>query len=284
MAIVGSVLIAISVFWEYVRMNPDYRFIVEPWSIRGFETTQGRVVAAIGIGLLLLTIASFRENASLGYAAITAASAWVAAILVAGLASPEPLDLELATLLAIFFTAVGSWIVVASVFALVGDRLSTKRTTLVKISAWIAVIVLIYFAVVAPNIVTSSATIEVAVLVAIGYGIVLFGAVAGRPRQLATVRVLLVSTVGGWIYITTMGGSLRSHLIGEQQIETGVAAAYKDTQITSGIIIAFLGALIVFVGAAGIWAERRDRLAVLARARRQHEAAMESAAELESAV
>jgi hypothetical protein len=121
------------------------------------------------------------------------------------------------------------------------------------------------------------------VLVAVAYGILLLGAVAGRPRELATVRVLLVSVVGGWIYITTMAGSVRSSLVTEQ-METGIAASYKDTQITSGIMIAFIAALIVFAGAAGIWAERRDRLTVLARAKRQHEAALESAAELESAV
>lgn len=283
MAIGGSTLIAISVLWEYVRMNPDYRFIVEPWSLRGYETTQGKVVFAIGIGLLLLSLATLRESASLGYAATAAGLAWLAAIFIADLADPEPVDLELAAPVAILLSAVGSWIVVASVFAFAGERLPAKRRSLFRAGVWIVTTLIVYFALVAPSIVSSSSTVQVPVLVAIAYGIALLGAVAGRPRELATVRVLLVSVVGGWIYITTMAGSVRSSLVTEQ-METGVAASYKDTQITSGIMIAFIAALIVFAGAAGIWAERRDRLTVLARAKRQHEAALESAAELESAV
>lgn len=283
MAIGGSALIIISALFEYVRMHPDYRFIVEPWSLRGYETTQGMVVVSIGIGLLLLSLVTLRENASLRYAVTAAGVAWLAAIFIADLADPEPVDLELAAPVAILLTAVGSWIVVASVFAFAGERHSIKRRSLLRVGAWIVTTLIVYFALVAPNVVSSSSTVEVPVLIAIAYGIVLLGAVAGRPRELATVRILLVSVVGGWIYITTMAGSVRSSLVTEQ-METGIAAPYKDTQITSGIMIAFIAALIVFGGAAGIWAERRDRLTVLARAKRQHEAALESAAELESAV
>jgi hypothetical protein len=208
----------------------------------------------------------------------------LAAIFIADLADPDPVDLELAVPVAIALTAVGSWIVVASGFALAGDRIPTSRRSLIRAGAWIVITLIVYLVLVAPNIVGSSSTMEVPVLIAIAYGIALLGAVAGRPQELSTVRVLLVSVVGGWIYITTMAGSVRSSLVTEQMAETGIAASYKDTQITSGIMIAFIGSLIVFAGAASIWAERRDRLTVLARAKRQHEAALESAAELESAV
>ena len=44
--VLGTGLMAASVLWEYVRMKPDYRYIVEPWSIRGYETTQGWVIFA----------------------------------------------------------------------------------------------------------------------------------------------------------------------------------------------------------------------------------------------
>ena len=65
-----------------------------------------------------------------------------------------------------------------------------------------------------------------------------------------------------------------------------MGAAYGIIARQSGMEVfpAILMSLIVFAGAASIWAERRDRLTVLARAKRQHEAALESAAELESAV
>jgi peptidoglycan/LPS O-acetylase OafA/YrhL len=54
--LLGTGLMAISVFWEYARVKPDYRFIVEPWSIRGYETTQGWVIAAGALAALALAL------------------------------------------------------------------------------------------------------------------------------------------------------------------------------------------------------------------------------------
>ena len=52
--IIGGVLTAASVLWEYARMSPAYRFLVDPWSIRGFETVHGAIAVAIGLALAAL--------------------------------------------------------------------------------------------------------------------------------------------------------------------------------------------------------------------------------------
>ena len=54
--VLGTGLMAASVLWEYVRMKPDYRYLVEPWSIRGYETTQGWVIFAAAAAVLLLAV------------------------------------------------------------------------------------------------------------------------------------------------------------------------------------------------------------------------------------
>ncbi|MGI9667532.1 MAG: hypothetical protein ACR2N2_10570, partial [Acidimicrobiia bacterium] len=58
---------------------------------------------------------------------------------------------------------------------------------------------------------------------------------------------------------------------------------YKDTQAAGGWWLAGLGATILFVGAVGLWAKRRDVVAAIARARKQREAAETSAKEIADA-
>ena len=44
LALLGAIIAAQSIFWELARVQPAYRFIVEPWSVRGYNTTQGRII------------------------------------------------------------------------------------------------------------------------------------------------------------------------------------------------------------------------------------------------
>ena len=78
----------------------------------------------------------------------------------------------------------------------------------------------------------------------------------------------------------TMGGSVRSNLLGRQVETIGVSADYLDSQITSGVMLTWLGSIIMILGAVGMWAKRRDQLEARDRAQRQRETAEESAQEL----
>lgn len=165
LAILGAILAIQSPAWEYVRMKPDYRFIVEPWSIRGYETSEGFILSGIGVVLLALALI---------------------------------------------------------------DRDS---------------------------------------------------------KPLMSVRRLhMLAGVAAWIGSMLFWDDLRNLLIDTQVEELGVGSAYKDTQITSGLMIAWWGYIIVTFGAIGMWAKRRDQLISIRRAERQREAAEQSALELEAAL
>jgi hypothetical protein len=78
----------------------------------------------------------------------------------------------------------------------------------------------------------------------------------------------------------TMSASLRVTLDQAQLDATGLTAEIKNLQITSGVLWARFGGLVAFVGAVGLWAQRRDEIIAVERARKQQEAARESESQL----
>ena len=52
LGVIGALLVIQSIIWEYARMFPTYRVLVDPWSIRGFDTVHGSINVAIGLALL----------------------------------------------------------------------------------------------------------------------------------------------------------------------------------------------------------------------------------------
>jgi hypothetical protein len=78
----------------------------------------------------------------------------------------------------------------------------------------------------------------------------------------------------------TMSASLRVTLDQAQLDATGLTAEIKNLQITSGVLWAWFGGLVAFVGAVGLWAQRRDEIIAVERARKQQEAARESESQL----
>ncbi|MDH3425626.1 MAG: hypothetical protein OEM22_03040 [Acidimicrobiia bacterium] len=282
MGIAGAVAMIVSPAWEYARMVPDYRFLVEPWSVRGYELTQGAVISAMGVGLLLLFLNALRAEGRFGQTIAIAAGAWFAAILIAQFPDPPPIDFKISSPLAILVTFIVSMILVSAGLALFGGSEPLSQRAAIRWAGGVGLTVVLFLAVVRPVFVDGS-TMNLSVIVAILLGIFLIAGVAGRPRELAPVRVLLICTFAAWIVVTTIGGSIRATLLRLQVEELGVAAGYNDTQITSGVMLAFAGSLLVFFGGVAVWARRRDHLDNVARARRQHEAAAESAAELEAA-
>lgn len=277
----GAFAAIVSILWEYARMAPDYRFIVEPWSLRGFELTEGWVVAAMGLGLLALFLNAQIEEQSFTRTIAVAVAAWFAAVLIAQFPDPPAIDFKLANPVGLLLTLLIAIIVMGTALAIVGDRFAGRRRNLVRWSGAVVLTAVLFPLVVRPSLVEGS-SIELSVIVAIGLAVLFAAALAGNPRELAPVRVLLVSTAAAWLVVTTIAGSVRSALLREQEIE-GAAATYVDTQITSGMMIAWFGCLLVFVAGVALWARRRDHIANQARARRQHEAARASAAEIEAA-
>lgn len=281
MAILGGVLIVASIGFEYVRMGPNYRLLVEPWSIRGYDLTQGKVVAAIGVGTIVVSLLAASSVGSTQFNAIVGFGVWLAAVLIAQFPDPPPIKLELAPFSAYTVIAVLSYILARSIVNSIGERLPTRMRRYTSLGLLLVLFGIGYFAIAQPNFVKpNSSNVDLSVVVAAFVGIVVIAAATANPRELAVARISIVTALIGWIVIGTVGTSARSSLIQAQVEAMGVSGTYRDTQITSGVMLAFFGILVVFVASTGLWARKRDRLQVIARASRQQQAAKDSAAEM----
>jgi hypothetical protein len=285
LAVLGAVMVIASVAFEYVRMAPSYRFVVEPWSFRGYELTQGKVVAAIGISLLALLLLAASDRGSTLFNAGVGFGVWLAAVLISQFPDPSPIDLELEAFAAIVIMLALAYILGRGIVNVLADRLPPNRRRLTSLGTLVVLFLVGYLAIARPNFVDPNSTeVELSVIVAVVVGVITISAATAQPRELAAARIAINATLIGWVTVATVGGGARTYLI-QHQLETiGVSGTYRDTQITSGLMIAFAGMLIAFLASVGIWARKRDRLLVKARAERQHQAAKDSAAELDQSL
>ncbi len=280
--LLGTGLMATSVFWEYVRVKPDYRYIVQPWSIRGHETTQGWVILAGALAVLALAVLlSLRllKGKLIGGALVAAVATAFATMVPVFANAPDqkpgwPVVWGLAVLGGMAVVALagrllpkqlsGSWRkpilfgVFAGITALAGlviyDQLFTGRT----VPLWVIVLTLMV-------------TLDIMML-------------ARPPEELAPYRLLLIAVALVWVVALVCAGSLRSTLLRLQLENAGIGAEYRDIQITSGILISWAGGLLAFIGAVALWARRRDELQEHSRAGEQLAVAAISATEQEESV
>ena len=104
--------------------------------------------------------------------------------------------------------------------------------------------------------------------------------ITSPPAELGVARILIISVAFAWFVEAVSAGAARSTLIRLQLETTGSAAQYKDAQITSGMILAFFGFALAFVGAVALWAGRRDQIAAQQRASQQRAAAEDSLSQI----
>lgn len=275
---VGLILLGTSMFWEYVRMSPDYRFIIEPWSLRGFETAQG---VLIGVGSALLLILAFLVAYGIVKETLTHALALgVGVAALAGIITSVSgaRDISLGGFGVLVFSVLVIWAIdtVVTRFLLEG---ATKRMRQgIRIGTWVVGGIVLLLFVIGPLFGSDARPAWLVVLLAF----VLLNTVAAlrRPQGLAPYRMLINGVLGVWMVSITSSAALRTALITAQREHSDVAADVADAGITSGIIIAWVAGLIAFAGVVGLWAKRREEIEARERARRQLEAARESEAQL----
>lgn len=282
MLVVGSVLTMASIAWELARMNPQTSYLVEPWSTRGYESVHGSIIFTIGTlvlvtGLLTTFDAALKPGMSRGLAGLMGLAAigtaavygtddramgggiigWTLAIVAAYVlrrALAPVLPKLLPSLSSTAHAVIGLGIIIVGAFVLNLVLFGADRTA--KPWVWIAIV-----------------------------SVLLVGlASVGQHAGLSANRMLIFSTVGGWLAIALSGAAARMNLLGAQLETSGIAGQYKDTQITSGYFLALLGMLIAFIGAVSLWATRRDVMINRVRAERQRAAAEASAAEIQAAL
>ncbi|MDX1690506.1 MAG: hypothetical protein R3290_05750 [Acidimicrobiia bacterium] len=275
--LLGGLVMMGSLLFEYARMEPDYRFIVEPWSVRGYEVTQGWVIFAIAasITILALLIAYDVLSETLTSGAIAVAATTLVAAVIAVIADPR--DIVLATLAVWLLAAVGASAVTAGVEMSLPKKLSSAARRLIGLVVWLASFFVLGALVLGPIFDGSRPLWLVVVIILAGAGT---GVLVRKPRALATRRLLINASFGALVVAATIGGSVRTALLQLQREEIGAAADYLDTQITSGIILTWIGGVLMIVGAVSMWAKRREQLEAIERASQQREAALKSAEEL----
>lgn len=290
LAVGGSLVVIQSVFWEYARMRPDYRFLVEPWAIRGFDSIHGVVFATIGVGLLaaVLPVAARLSTTSRNSVLIVAGMVVAAFIITLIFARDEDVSLSGDSIGAIVFgVGLGLTLHLAVVRLAESGRLGeAPRRTLAGATGGLIMLAVVIFVVLLMRVVLGTET-----TMGTPFAVLLLMTVIGvamallRPHSMASHRMLMAATVIGGTVIGLSAAAIRSTLV-RIQAETGplfASGQYRDTQVTWGYFLANIGVVLTFAGAVMMWARRRDIVQSQQRAARQRQAAEESAQELAAA-
>lgn len=282
----GPVIIIASVAWEFARTNPEYNFLIQPWALRGYETDFGVPYIVLGVLLLIGGVATSWEGTLRDSVSASIAAYFVIAMTAyAFVFGNEEVTIQVTSVMNAVVSLLLASAVALSLRSLFGERMRIfARALPVGVALFV-----FFFVLGAVSIVGSDLTVRPWALMFF-ISLVIGGlSVAIRPINMAANRMLIFATVAGWGVILTTAGAIRQGLIDEQLATvqlggaTGVAAQYKDTQAALGWWLAGLGITVLFVGAVGLWAKRRDIVSALARARKQREAAEESAREIQEA-
>jgi hypothetical protein len=287
---VGPMIMIATVAWEYSRMKPDYNFLVQPWSLRGYDMTHGWVIATLGVLLLIGALLTSWEGS--GKPAISAAVTMYLLVAATGFAAFFTVGTEWATTELTIETVSGimiSTLLAASISLSLRSLLKDKSVVFKRALPMFVVLLIIFSVAISTTIRGSQLSIQTWLLVLIVFLVMAGLSISISPAAVAANRMMIFTTVAAWAVVVLSAGGIRQNLISAQKAfvyadgATGVSAQYKDVQTAGGWWLAGLGITVAWVGAIGLWAKRRDIVAALARARKQRAAAEESAQEIQDA-
>jgi hypothetical protein len=271
-----------SLLWEYARVKPDFRFIVEPWSVRGYETTQGLVIAAIGVAIIVVALLVVRLGDSLIPSIAITAGVTVFAVVLTVLSGAD--DVELGWPANWGLAVLAGFVAQSAASRWLPAEMQRTLRRLATTGIWLGTILITGIVIFTPLFGSSSAPLWVIVLVTL----LLLNALVliQQPQQLAVHRLLINGVLMGWVVGLSMSAALRSTL-SRLQVEwslenLGVESVpdLRDLQITSGVMMVWAGGLLAFAGAVAIWAHRREQIEAQQRSQQQLDAARKSAEEL----
>ena len=291
--LIGAVIIAQSVLWEFTRMVPSYRRIVSPWSIRGTETTHGASFVAIAVVLAIIAVLvgwERSEEPRLRYAIVAAVVA--GPVIIAALFTDSNDGVTLGAISAVGVGIAIGLMATLSIRDLEADKFPVLNTL------WFGTLLVVVLGGLGSLLVlaaTDGGDREIPAVVLVAGIFIVLGvySLLRAPRELAVNRMMIFTTLAAWITIIMQAGAIRVTLLRLQTEFTGsafgyeltnIAGEYKDSQITSGWFLGNLGAFIVLVASIAMWAKRRDYIISMQRAHKQRAAAEKSAAEIKEAV
>lgn len=269
-------------------MDPQTPYLVEPWSLRGYESIHGSIVFTIGLLIGLAGLATiWGRSKEPAFSRIIAVAMGAGAIGLAAIYGTDEVTMG-GGFLGWIMAAIGGYVIKAAIGPYVSKLSLTAASneaarSAIRILSSLAIFAL---ATVALNVTlfgTERDALPV-VWVTLGAALLVGLAITGTPAELAANRMLIFSTVAGGWAIALSAAAMRTNLLAAQFELDGIAGQYKDTQITSGYFIALFGTLLAFVGATSLWAKRRDIIISQQRAEQQRAAAVASAAEIQAAL
>ena len=282
----GPAMLISSYVWEFARTNPDYKFLIEPWAMRGDEMVQGEVYVALGVVLLIAGLATSWERATKPlYSVLIVAFIVVAGAAVTSNYSETTFNLTISPVLGFLLATIVSISIALALRSQLRNRLKIFSRALPLFAVSFIVVMGLISVTVLNTTVSTEAWIALLVVMLFSAAV----ALAIKPIDMAANRLLVMAVVTTWGVIVFSAGAIRQTLIDTQLStvqadgSTGIAAQYKDVQAASGWWLAGFGLTVMFIGAVGLWAKRRDLVAALARAKKQREAAEISAREIQEA-
>jgi hypothetical protein len=287
--VLGPMIMIASIAWEYARLKPDYNFVIQPWSLRGYETRQGWAIVVMGVLLVigaLLTSweGSIKPAVSAGVTMyLVAAATGVTAFFTTG-TDRAVTDITIETVSGLMISALLAASVSLSLRSMFRDK-----TVVFKRAMPVFIVLFVVFALLASTVAGTQLSIQTWALVLIVFLTLAGLSISIRPIDVAANRMMIFTTVAAWGVVILSAGAIRQSLVSAQTAfvqsngVTGISAQYKDVQTAGGWWLAGLGITVAWVGAIGLWAKRRDIVAARARARKQRAAADTSAQEIQDA-
>jgi len=288
----GPATLIATIVWEYARTNSDYNFLIQPWAVRGYEAgNHGWIFVTMGVlllvgGLLTSWEGSMKPSVSAGVTAylLVAATGFTAFFT---LGTPrEELTITISTVNATLMS-----MLLAAALSLSLRSLLRERSAIFKRALPIFVVTFaLFFVLMSATVAGSEVTSKLWVVVFVVFLLVAGLAIAIKPSDVAANRMLIFTTVAASAVVVLSAGAIRQTLLDAQTAfdqgggVTGVAAQYKDTQAAGGWWLAGLAMTVLFVGAVGLWAKRRDIVAAKDRAKKQRAAAEKSGREIQEAL
>ncbi len=206
--LLGAAITMASIAWELARMNPQTSYIVDPWSIRGYESVHGSIAFTIGAlvfaaGLLTMLEKSLNPLYSrlIGFAMV------VGAVGVAAIYGTDERTMGGGAVG--WLVAIGvSWIIKG----LVAPRLPEQLASGIKTFSSLAIVIVSAFVL---NLALFGREFAAKPVVWVGIAaLVIYGlAATGKPSELAANRMLIFSTVFGGATVALGAAAVRANLI-----------------------------------------------------------------------
>ena len=209
----GPAMLISTYVWEFSRTNPDYKFLIEPWAMRGDEMVQGEVYVALGVVLLIAGLATSWERATKPlYSVLIVVFIVVAGAAVTSNYSETTFNLTISPVLGFLLATIISISIALALRSQLRNRLKIFSRALPLFAVSFIVVMGLISVTVLNTTVSTEAWIALLVVMLFSAAV----ALAIKPIDMAANRLLVMAVVTTWGVIVFSAGAIRQTLIDTQ--------------------------------------------------------------------